>query len=91
MPEKQHIAVFVFVAVFALGGLVLTNTTHTTIAFAGADIVKNCKSINVQFMNCLTTNGGCNPSYPEYKQFTYKIEGIPACCCVPQQSSQKKK
>lgn len=91
MSEKNVVAVFVFVALFALGGLVLTNTTNTTVALASANVVKNCRTVNAAFNNCATPNGGCNPGYPEYKQYTYKIEGIPTCCCVLHQSSQKKK
>ena len=91
MQEKIVISLFVLVAIVAIGGLVLTNTTNSTVAFVSADHASNCKMLNSQYNNCITPNGGCKPAYPEYKQYTYNIKGIFTCCCVPHYSNTKGK
>ena len=96
--QKTSVTVFSIVALVALGGLVMLWAEDSNTGLVPADqpvndvsIVKMCRLVDPRYNNCITPKGGCNPGYPEYKQYNFKVEGIPTCCCIPHLSDHKKR
>ncbi len=96
MEEKTAVAFFVLVAVVGVGGLVTIYSSGST-SLVPADqpvnsfvVIKDCALLDPDYRNCANPNGGCVPGYPLYKQYSFNVEGILTCCCVPHGSSYKR-
>ncbi|MBI4148261.1 hypothetical protein HY490_03135 [Candidatus Woesearchaeota archaeon] len=90
--ERGVLAVVILVAVVGTGLLLSDANTGLVPAdqpVTGSPVVKECALLDPEYRNCATPNGGCDPGYPLFKQYSFNVEGIPTCCCVPHGSNYK--
>lgn len=80
MNQYLPFVLLAFVALTGVVGLVISTSESTT---ANIVVERSCSTVQKDWVNCLTQNGGCPTRYPPYKQWSVNIGYVPTCCCDP--------